>query len=348
MNSSGTRTATTEAPVTQVTPVNPVVNNEVYYFTVIILYSALTIFSFTGLVTNALNMLVFVSQGLTSDSITVLLFAMSVSDLLSSIFMFPWLVCFFMGRMNVSLVRNNYCYSMSTMSASLYRVIFTRVTCLIQTYISVERVFFVVFPLRVNSVIRTRNTIIVNVGLCIVIFMMFTPYLAHALIEWSHDLMNLTVATLVENSEDKTVIAINSGLIIPNVDIVVNSLATVVIVHRFSVMQKFRENLSSSRYSVQKLKSQGMLSKNVEVSKTVIVITSIYVINLICNQLQTMIFFTYPEVTQEGLNKNLYFVLYISRFVIEALLSTTNMFCYLRMSSKFRQVFKEIFSISKK
>ncbi|KAI8779538.1 thyrotropin-releasing hormone receptor [Biomphalaria glabrata] len=322
----------------------PIISDGIYYVAMLALNVVLLVLNIAGGITNVINMLVFIRQGLTSDSITVSLFAMSVSDLLSSIFMFPWLVCFFMGCVNPSSQRNNYCNAITSLAASIYHVIFTRVTCFIQTYISVERAFSVVFPLRVKNVIKTRNTVIINLVLCLVIFAIFAPYLANIHVVWGYNKFNVSVAAFVENSEGKIVPSVISGFVIPNAAIVVNSLATVVIVYRLSVMRKWRENVSASHYGAQNLKSQGITSKNIEASKTVIVITSIYVINLICNQLHTMFYFTFPEVSQEGLNKNLYFVLYIFRFILETLHSTTNVVCYLKMSTKYRLVFHAIFS----
>ncbi|XP_013072451.2 uncharacterized protein LOC106059381 [Biomphalaria glabrata] len=319
----------------------PLISEEAYYVIIKVLHFPMMVFSLSGLVTNSLNMLVFVRQGVTSDSVTVSLFVMSLSDFAASLLMFPQVICYYLDSLNLPSVKS--CYIITSMATTYPHIVFGKVTCLIQTYISVERAYCVVFPLKVKRVIKTRNTVIINIILCIVTIILFTPYPANLQLVWVRDNLNSTRATFVFNSVGLTMAKvnyINGSFIIPNTAIVVNSVATVVIVARLHVTRKWRKTLSSAGAAP---KSQKMSSKSLETSKTVIVITSVYLVSLICGQLPAMTAFALPDVTQEGLNKYLYDVIFSIRFDIEAMHSTVNLFFYFKMSSKYRQVCQAIF-----
>ncbi|KAK0065672.1 G-protein coupled receptor [Biomphalaria pfeifferi] len=302
----------------------------------------MVIFNMAGLATNIINVMVFVKQGVTSDSITVSFFAMSLSDLLSSALLLPSPLCSFID-LELSNSMRNHCNL--TRATNYLHVTFARVTSLIQTYISVERAFSVIFPLHVKHLIKTRNTVIINLVLFMIILAHTLPYLSNVDVIWLQDKDNSTRFIMVENRDARVmsiVKYITMGFVIPSTAIAVNCLATVFIIVRLRLMQKWRRTVSSSA-SVSISKAQGMSSKNLEMTKTVTVITSMYVISLVCSQICSIAFFTFPEVYFIGLNRYLYDVIYSIRYDIEAMHSTTNMFFYFKMSSRYREMFNLIF-----
>ncbi|KAK6979904.1 G-protein coupled receptor [Biomphalaria glabrata] len=303
----------------------------------------MVIFNMAGLATNVINVMVFVKQGVTSDSITVSFFAMSLSDLLSSALLIPSPLCSFID-LELSNSMRNHC-SLTLRVTNYLHVIFARVTCLIQTSISVERAFSVTFPLHVKHLIKTRNTVIINLVLFMIILAHTLPYLSNVDVIWLQDKDNTTRFIMVENRDARVMSIVNyisMGFVIPSTAIAVNSLATVLIIVRLRLVQKWRRTVSSSA-SVSISKAQGMSFKNLEITKTVTVITSMYVISLICSQICSIAFFTFPEVYLIGLNRYLYDVIYSIRYDIEAMHSTTNMFFYFKMSSRYREMFHLLF-----
>uniref|UniRef100_A0A2C9LGV0 G-protein coupled receptors family 1 profile domain-containing protein n=1 Tax=Biomphalaria glabrata TaxID=6526 RepID=A0A2C9LGV0_BIOGL len=223
-----------------------------------------------GLATNVINVMVFVKQGVTSDSITVSFFAMSLSDLLSSALLIPSPLCSFID-LELSNSMRNHC-SLTLRVTNYLHVIFARVTCLIQTYISVERAFSVTFPLHVKHLIKTRNTVIINLVLFMIILAHTLPYLSNVDVIWLQDKDNTTRFIMVENRDARVMSIVNyisMGFVIPSTAIAVNSLATILIIVRLRLMQKWRRTVSSSA---------SVSSKNLEITKTVTVITSMYVI----------------------------------------------------------------------
>ncbi|KAK0065674.1 growth hormone secretagogue receptor type 1 [Biomphalaria pfeifferi] len=328
--------------------VTSAINDGVYSLSMQLLHVVMFIFSLSGMLTNIINVMVFVKQGVTSDSITFSFFTMSLSDLLSSVLLLPWPLCTFMDSLKSTKSKN--CYTITALATSNPHAIFTKLTCLIQTYISAERAFCVVFPLHVKSVIKTKNTVIINLILCCAIFIIYVPYYGEAKFVWERDAENSTVVLWYETRQGKalhSLIYIIGGLIMPNVAIVLNSLATVIIVTRLNLNRQWRQKLSSAQ-SASDTKFQVMSSKSLEVSKTVTVITTMYIVTFVCGQLTAMTAFALPEVTMEGTNEHLYYVVYALRFDTDAFHASVNMFFYLKMSSKYREVFNTIFYSLKK
>ncbi|KAK0065680.1 G-protein coupled receptor [Biomphalaria pfeifferi] len=323
------------------------ISQNLYYWGMGVLHVAIVAFNVLGIVTNAINTVVFVKQGVTSDSISVSLFAMSVSDFLSSVLMFPQLVCYYLDTFDLTSVKG--CYIVTSVVTSYPHIMCTKFTCLVQTYISLERAVCVVLPLHVKRAFNVKNTVIVNVVCCIVIFIIFTPYTFTVQFASEREKSNSTHIVLILTSLGQTLGHINyiiSSFIINNTSICVISVATVVTLTRLNVTRKWRESVFHSQRNTDDTKARRLSAKSLELTKTVTVITTLYLICLLCSQLPAMTVFSLPGMSETGENKYLYQIVYTLRFDMEAMHSSLNLFFYLKLSSKYREVFYSIFRMN--
>ncbi|KAH9488051.1 hypothetical protein Btru_065415 [Bulinus truncatus] len=309
---------------------------ETYFWSVQILNVPLLILTALGTVTNILNILVFVKQGVTSDSITMSLFAKSSSDFMSTLFMYPAILCLYFED-NKEMTVINFC-TISVMAVTYPHLVCMKFTCLITTYISVERAIFVVFPLHVKRFIKVKRTIVANLIMCMMVIIIYMPYTSSVQLLWIHDSSNNNTLRAVYKLTElgKMFYTINytlNSLFLTNVNIVIIAVSTVVLVTRLRTSRKWRERLTGGRIS----------SKNLEICKTVTAITALYLACLIGSHLPALAVLSVPGMTQDGENRLLYGVIYTLRFDVDAMSSSLNMFFYYKTSSKYRRTYSTMF-----
>ncbi|KAK0040034.1 growth hormone secretagogue receptor type 1 [Biomphalaria pfeifferi] len=340
---------------------DPILTSNTYEILMLVQLIPLFLISLLGVVTNVINILVFTKQGVTSDSTTLSLFALTLSDLLACVFMLPHPLCFVLQRFVVShelLIRN--CLVLSTMSATYPHILCTQIACWVTVYISVERALSVLFPLQVKLLIKYKNTAAVLMFIYGAEIVGHVPYLVNSPILWIRDA-----------SKNDTLMAINyqtplgvslyaySNLIESNILITVAMLiitgSTLATLERIRTSSAWRNTMrsnvklskSQSLQSTAEIKSEivrpdKITTKDKETVKMVASVTCCLLVCLACFQIPGLAMYAIPEFSLTGYNKDIFQVFYTFKFILDTLSASINFFFYVNQSSRFRKTYNSI------
>ncbi|KAK0040013.1 G-protein coupled receptor [Biomphalaria pfeifferi] len=332
-----------------------VLSVDVYHLCLQILHVPLSVFVILGILTNGVNIVVFVKQGVTSGSITWALFAMSATSFLASVILLPQVVCYYAEMVNADVC--NACSLISTATIFLH-LIWNKVTCFFTVYISVERAICVVRPLHVQTYMKLQYKVFIVLSLCVVTTLAYVGYSATLKIAWvPSQVWNGTMVFLLSQTDSSSLFYllnfIVNSLVVTNVAIVTIATSAVVMVTRLNATRRWRESVTHTARPAHPRKgskpkpSCKLSSKNVKLCRTVVVITLFYLACLLCSHLPVMTFLVMPGVSFDGENKMLLDVILTIRFDLDALYSSFNIFFYLKLSSNYREIFFSLFNCPK-
>ncbi|XP_005109355.1 uncharacterized protein LOC101859671 [Aplysia californica] len=293
-----------------------------------------------GVLTNSINLRVFVRQGIASDTTTISLSALAISDLMGCIFMIPASLCYVVKFVNYTDYRN--CVSLTSMPCHYPHVMFSRITCWLTVYISLERTLCVLMPLKVKFLLRPR--VARNAVLAIFTFFIsfHVPFAASTRIVWDFDpVFNQSMAGNVETKLGKLFLYLNSLIattILSTVAMAIVAMTTTVMLYKLKTKQEWRKTVSSTSASV------ISTSKDLEVFKTVTMVTTIYLVCLIGGHTPGFAMLFFPGVTLSGVNENLFLVMYTFKYFFDAVNSSVNFLFYIWISSKFKATFHSLYS----
>ncbi|CAL1525859.1 unnamed protein product, partial [Lymnaea stagnalis] len=311
------------------------------------------LFSFLGIVTNFINIMVFFRHGVTSDSPTVAFFTLSVSDVLGCITMLPEPICFYLEdhvKTDNIFVRN--CYELTFLPATYTHIILYKVTSFVTVYMSVERAICVIFPLKVRRIIKVKNTVVIIVLICVLTVISYMPYAANVFILWVPDPNNngtfkaknyLTALGQIFTTSN----SIFHSFFLTTAALLIVTITTVVMVARLKASMKWRKRaispVATSGLSNGINNSNTRSTGSVETVKIVTAITVVYLVCLTCTHIPNMAAVAIPGMTVNGHNRFLNEILYTVRFNFDVFSSSVHLFFYVRMSSKYRKTFHSLF-----
>ncbi|CAL1525860.1 unnamed protein product, partial [Lymnaea stagnalis] len=293
-----------------------------------------------GIVTNLINVRVFHRQGVTSDSTTVVLFTLSLSDLLGCVFLVPEIFCFYAeGRVQTDNGFINNCTELTLMPATYTHLILIKISSFVTVYLSVERAICVVFPLRVKRIIRVKNTVTIMVLIYILLIISFLPYGVNVFVVWvadpnkngSHKAINYATP------EGKTFALTNSlfhSFTMSSLTMIVVTVSTVAIVTRLKASVKWRAASALGRCSGLKGFDRASVKK-METARIVLAIMSVYLMCLTFTHIPNMALVAIPGADLTGRNRFFAEVLYVLKFDFDSFNSSVHFFFYIRMSSKY-------------
>ncbi|XP_059169862.1 mu-type opioid receptor-like [Physella acuta] len=310
------------------------------------------VISLLGVFTNAMNMLVFTRQGL-QDNVNISLFGLALTDLLCLVFNFWISVCYIVIILDPPTLTVDP-YSLSIITASLPRVIFTRVSCWLTALISLQRCLCVALPFKVRDVFTPRTTAYLTLTISA-----FT-FLSHMSLYFYSDLhavldprSNTSKVYLVPLSYGHVDLYVNTlfFFFLPLLNFLLIFACTLGMISLLKSSTKWRE-IARKGNSVNirplnhhnEYKNQDMReSKEARVSKMIIVIMLIFITCNIPSNVLLAIRNVVPEFQENGRLKNLFHVTHALAFLLEAVNSSANFFAYFFMSSKFYTTFTSFF-----
>nr|KAI8756813.1 putative G-protein coupled receptor [Biomphalaria glabrata] len=223
------------------------------------------------------------------------------------------------------------------------RVFFSKVTCWITVYISLERCFCIVAPLHVKTLITPRTTILILTVLYIAGVLTTFPvlYVGVMFLDWKTDSVhNRTFLALgyredyfsVNNALTPVIVATFMASFIV---IVVSSITLTVALQRKS---KWRLNSSKSTAS-----DVNILSKrDTNLSKTILILSAVLIVSYLPYTINNILLATIDGFTLYGKYNNFFVVMWSFSWLFETLNSATSIFIYYNMSTKFKETFKRL------
>lgn len=109
------------------------------------------------MITNAINLRVFIEQGVLSDSSTIALFSLAIADFGGCLSEVPGAVCQIVKYTGTRPVYLS-CLTLTAMVCHTPHVIMSRITCLLTVYIAVERSICVLFPFKIKRLLQPKVT----------------------------------------------------------------------------------------------------------------------------------------------------------------------------------------------
>ncbi|XP_013073876.2 pyrokinin-1 receptor-like [Biomphalaria glabrata] len=330
----------------------PLISLQTYELWVEILHVPTLALSILGIITNIVNIRVFLRQGVTSDSPTMSLFALSVSDFLVCSLIFPQAVCFYFdAHSDIQNVLIKNCFVLSTMASTYPHIVCTKITCWLTVYISVERAVSVVLPLKVKSMFKVQNTVKIIVLICLVLVVAHIPYATTTSVIWLSD-PNRNNSYRAVNSHSalgSLFFQLNNIIInlsLTSVAMVVVAMATFTMVTRLIRSRKWRALVSSAKYTQRTSQndnaSDALSLKETEVVKTMVAITTIFLACQAVSHIPAIVMSTVPGVAVDGYNRYVFNLIYSVRFVFEVLNSAVHFFVYFKLSSKYNKTLTEL------
>lgn len=302
----------------------------------IILCGVISVF---GTVTNVINIVIFCRQGL-NTTINISFFSLAISDLASLVL--QQLFNVFVNPLFVDLNLPMIYTDVQFLTTAIKRELFAKITCFITVYITAERCFCIAFPLHIKQMITPKRT--TTIILCIYILTMISgvPLYCTLYIDWQFDKeRNKTILALAfrENKDlsETVVYVLHAAFGVLSFLAVV--VFTLVLIHKLRQKSDWRKLAS-----LQQERSESMSSKDRSTISMVVVIASILII---CYTPSVMLFLTtmfVPEFSIGGAYYNLFYSLWTFGVLMENVNSSVNIFLYCKMSTKYRNTLKELFS----
>ncbi|XP_005099820.1 probable G-protein coupled receptor B0563.6 [Aplysia californica] len=306
-----------------------------------------------GVLANAVNIRVFLRQGVASDTTTIGLFSLAISDFMGCIFMLPPSTCFFFRDLDFVDFRN--CTGYTAMTCHYAHIIFSRITCWLTVYISIERTLCVLFPLKVKFLLRPKLTKRVVITIYVFWIIFHLPYATNTyMVPEFSPVYNASIVQIKETSIAQTFLYINLLLattILTTIAMIVVAINTAILLNKLKSASKWRREVtsaaslssSSAHPPVTSSKRSGfkpVSSKEKEVVSTVTSITAIYLAGSHIPAIATV---SVPGLSLSGSNSHLFYTLYYCKYFMDSLSSSVNIFFYLRLSSRYKAAFFHIY-----
>lgn len=293
-----------------------------------------------GTITNMINLVIFYKQGLRS-TINISFFSLTVSDLCSLLLqqVFNIYINPFFENTELPIMYSDVQY----LTSGVPREAFARITSLITMYITAERCLCVTFPLHVRRMITPQRTTLVIFVIYLVPFVTILLFYCTSYIGWKfHPDRNKTLLSIIfTNGSDKAISTANVlhsvlGVVIFLVTVVFTSILT------YNLGQK---SAWRNRANVQQERSESLSNRDRATMRTVVLISSILIICYTPAVILCVVSICEPEFSVGGRFYNMYYIMWSFALLLENINSSVNIFLYFKMSTKYRHIFRQLFSI---
>ncbi|XP_005099532.1 FMRFamide receptor-like [Aplysia californica] len=295
-----------------------------------------------GIFTNIINIVVFTKQGFT-ETINISLLCLAISDL-CGLLPLPW-----MGiALNPWFSQTDLPFSVTEMlspTAGFPHNCFSRITGWITALVALERSLCIAFPLKVKIFMTRTVVICVNVTIFVCMILGILPLYATAYYDWKfYPEKNKTLLGILytENKDEvQSISLIFTDLIGPLSAFTVVLVSMVVI--RIKLVQKVKWRQTASASSSAMSKGKQLPAKENRVVAMVTIISVIFIICFTPMSLFLTVRAFMPELSVIGRYANMNWAFLSTAFLMESINSSTNIFIYYNMSSKFKDTFQGIF-----
>lgn len=327
----------------------PIIDDDLYLFIMSIsmgvICQAIAVF---GMLTNIINIFIFSKQGFT-DRINISLLALSVSDLMSLLFIMWTNMCFtpVFRTSNIPIDSSE----VHTITGSWPHVIFTRTTGWITAFVTLERCLCVTIPLQVKVIFTKQRHVVSMVSIFVVTIGCSTlAYVSVGLDSKFYPDRNKTLVGLMYRMKvyerkitDFVGYAI-TGLFMPMTCFLSVLTLTIILVKKLNEQRIWRKSMMSvtNDMTLMANRNSHVNTRDQKAAKMIILISVIFII---CFLPAVGIFvsgFAEPELSYDGVYKNMFLVTLSISFTAEVLNSSINIFVYFSMSAKYREVFQNL------
>ncbi|CAL1528443.1 unnamed protein product [Lymnaea stagnalis] len=297
-----------------------------------------------GILTNILNILIFIRLGF-KDTVNISLFGLTVSDLCSLVTLFFFNICQTPAFYNLELSFEP--YDLSFITVGWAHVGFTRVTCCLTAFITLERCLCIALPLKVKTILDPRRTrLIVVATFPIAYASVFPIYCTASLTEQFSLHRNRTLIVMTYNDLRDVMESVSSVVnnIIPVSSFIIIVVCTTIIVVQLNLKSKWRRSAAAYPTGTANPTTSG---KDKKVEKMVLFISVIFIVcYLPCEILFVWMLFDL-ELRYDGDQSNLFKVSVSILYFAETLNASANIFVYYSMSSRYKQELQKVLTLKR-
>ncbi|XP_059177638.1 melatonin receptor type 1A-like [Physella acuta] len=287
-----------------------------------------------GILTNMLSIYVFIKMGF-RDTVNISLICLTMSDLFSLLTLFLFNLCQTPEFYNLNLPFEP--YDVAFLTVGWGHVGFSRITCSLTAFISIERCFCIALPLKVKSILTPFRTWIIVLALFPISYLSILPiYLTASLTTQFSLYRNRSLLVMTYNNQRGYMESISSIVnnIIPVSSFIIIVVTTLIIVFELQRKATWRKT-STGNKTVSN-------NKDKKVEKMVMFISIIFIICYLPCEILFLWMLIDPEIRFDGKESNLFKVSVSILYLAETVNASVNIFVYYFMSSKYKQVLKKM------
>ncbi|XP_035826934.1 uncharacterized protein LOC118478096 [Aplysia californica] len=295
-----------------------------------------------GLVTNVINVAVFIKMGVAESATSISFFSLAVSDLAFVVAYFIFILLTIHGHFSSNFAYNVIAVFVFTLPYSL--------SSAITAYLSLQKMFCVAIPLKFRNVFTLQRTVIVLVFMSAVITACFVPMFATMYpVEFQNSVTNSSMVILAYRPGGpklRRAFEISIQYLLPLSAQVIVIVCLVILMTKLKQASRFRHsNLTKTTESDSANSGSFRLSgKELQAVKAVTVVAGMFVTcNLppVCVTMATII---EPRYHDTSLYFRLYNAITFARYTLMTFCSSLNLLVYVKFNTNFRQTLANMFS----
>ncbi|KAH9495213.1 hypothetical protein Btru_015683 [Bulinus truncatus] len=302
------------------------------------------VISIAGIMANIVNIWVYYKHGL-SESVNVSFLTLAVTDLMGLLFC----IWYGIGVDPLLTSRTDLTFDsldVTYITGAFPRVLFSKMTCWITVYVSLERCVCVVAPLHVKTLITPTRTVLILTLLYVAGVITNFPilYLGSLFLTWKSDtLHNRTFIGMGirEDYFDKNSIinTVNAVLFLNSFTII--AWSTIILIARLHKKSQWRQ---ISAITGNNSGSNGISKRDTVLSKTIVLLSVALIVSYLPYTVNCMLMAALDGFMLHGKYNNFFLVMWSFSWLLETLNSTTSIFIYYTMSTKYKETFRKLFS----
>lgn len=294
--------------------------------------------SLFGIVTNIINITVFVRQGF-KETINISLLGLAISDLCSLVSLL-WLgICYnpFFRYSDLPILT----VDLQHFTGGWTHVIFTRITIFITAFITLERCICIVFPLKVKTIFTTKRVKMIIIGIYVFLICSMIPNYFIFRFGWKFvpernrtmiGILYLKNRVIVEN------IGYHFQLIYPMLAFVLVVICSAILISKFNERMHWRHGTTSGT------SKSNADDRDRQVVRMVLSVAIVFIISFTPSTVLFISMLVLPGMNMGKVNQNMFILSYSISFMSEAVNSSVNIFVYYKSSSNYRKEFLSLFN----
>ena len=325
------------------------------YFILLSTFALTQVFSIGGVITNLINIAVFVKLGFNETS-NISLLTLALCDLLSTILTIWGSLCVTPGFSDAELPFLP--TEIAQLTGAGLSVFVFRCTAWVTAFISFERCLCILIPLKVKKWVTPKTTTVVVVTISITTIGPYIGVYWRWIFVWKF-LPGRNATVLGVTAVDKPVLILMESVvnivigaiqpIVAFVTVLVCTVFLVVYLRRSSQWRKLMASAGGKTAGVDKssrFEPKQNISKKEE--KVVRLVTSIATIFIVCytpNTLMILHMAIFPSFSLFGQHRNTFLMVYLVSVLANSVSASVNIFIYYNMGTRYRNALRLLFHL---
>ena len=274
-----------------------------------------------------------------ADSTNISLTALAISDLGVAVTTITSILAILLSNIPNTPFTLAFFYSFTAAP----HVIFLRSSALITTYLSVERYLCISFPLKIKSIITPMRTLVSMVTSYVAVFSLWPLIFLGNPVGWKfYPHLNRSLLSVLPSTDPiRNSVYVGymfyASAVLPMFTIAVVVLFTILLAVTLNNVKTWREANKSTSMAARQAKEE-------RASKMVVAIATVFVVSSIPSCFHVIFDIMVPEFSLTGRYVYLYTLTGMTFLLVDCINCTANVIIYYKMSSKFRQAMRNMFS----